>query len=269
MSSTAGRGPGCSSACSSGRRTQVLGRRTATSSARSLAARLGQPDAEQLARVVPLVERLGGVDALEALQPDQRGVEQRRRATWRPASCPRRPRPRAAAAAAGVRRRTATPASDGVGEVAHVGETAYERRGVGDQVVEAHVVAYFAGSATYARRQPGQQNQTRSPSTSANSASSDDRDGHAAHRVDRGLGLEADDSEAGHRRLGDGRVRAGVRGARHPRALAHHLREHATARSPAGCAHRCRGRRGSGCGPSPRRRARGRPRPRRRASGSR
>ena len=37
--------------------------------------RLGQPDAQQLARVVPLVERLGGVDALVALQPQQWRVE--------------------------------------------------------------------------------------------------------------------------------------------------------------------------------------------------
>ena len=42
-----------------------------------LAGRLGQPDGEQLARVVPLVQRLGGGDALVALQPDQRGVDRR------------------------------------------------------------------------------------------------------------------------------------------------------------------------------------------------
>ncbi len=41
-----------------------------------VAPRLGQPDPEQLSRVVPLVQRLGGVDPLEALQPDQRRVEQ-------------------------------------------------------------------------------------------------------------------------------------------------------------------------------------------------
>ena len=40
-------------------------------------ARLGEPDAEQLARIVPLVERLGRVDPLVALQPDQRHVERR------------------------------------------------------------------------------------------------------------------------------------------------------------------------------------------------
>ena len=42
------------------------------------AARVGEPDAEQLARVVPLVERLGGVDPLVALQAHERRVEHRR-----------------------------------------------------------------------------------------------------------------------------------------------------------------------------------------------
>ena len=42
------------------------------------AVRVGEPDAEQLARVVPLVQRLGGVDPVVALQPDQRRVEDRR-----------------------------------------------------------------------------------------------------------------------------------------------------------------------------------------------
>ncbi|CAH0327810.1 hypothetical protein SRABI128_06485 [Microbacterium sp. Bi128] len=36
----------------------------------------GQPDAEQLALVVPLIEGLTGVDSLVALQPVQRGVEE-------------------------------------------------------------------------------------------------------------------------------------------------------------------------------------------------
>ena len=53
---------------------------------------------DQLARVVPLVQRLRGVDALVALQPDQLAAEQRRRAPSPPRSCRRRPRPRAAAA---------------------------------------------------------------------------------------------------------------------------------------------------------------------------
>ena len=78
-----------------------------------------------------------------------------------------------------------------VGEVAHVGEPAHERRGVGDQRSSRLTsVAYVAGSATYAGGSPGRRTTRRSPSTSANSASSDDRDGHAAHRVDRGLRLE-------------------------------------------------------------------------------
>ena len=42
-------------------------------------ARLRQADAEQLARIVPLVQRLGGVDPLVALQADQRRVEHRRK----------------------------------------------------------------------------------------------------------------------------------------------------------------------------------------------
>jgi hypothetical protein len=43
-----------------------------------LAGRLGEPDGQQLARVVPFVQRLGGRDALVALQPHQRGVERGR-----------------------------------------------------------------------------------------------------------------------------------------------------------------------------------------------
>ena len=43
--------------------------------ARARSPRLGEADREQLARVVPLVERLGSVDPLVALQADQRGVE--------------------------------------------------------------------------------------------------------------------------------------------------------------------------------------------------
>src|SRR5580704_4989476 len=42
-----------------------------------LASRLGEPDSQQLTRIVPLVQRLGGRDALVALQPDQRGVDRR------------------------------------------------------------------------------------------------------------------------------------------------------------------------------------------------
>ena len=46
--------------------------------AQLLAGRLGQPDRQQLARIVPLVQRLGGVDAVVALQPDQRRVQRQR-----------------------------------------------------------------------------------------------------------------------------------------------------------------------------------------------
>ena len=42
------------------------------------ALRLGQPDREQLARVVPLVQRLARVDALVALQPQQRRLQHAR-----------------------------------------------------------------------------------------------------------------------------------------------------------------------------------------------
>ena len=38
---------------------------------------VGEPDAEQLARIVPLVQRLGRVDPVVALQADQRRVEHR------------------------------------------------------------------------------------------------------------------------------------------------------------------------------------------------
>ena len=46
---------------------------------------------EQLLGVLPLVERLGLVEALVALQPDQLVAERRRRAPWRARSCRRRP----------------------------------------------------------------------------------------------------------------------------------------------------------------------------------
>src|SRR5215831_13973105 len=43
--------------------------------AQRLAARLGQPDRQQLARVVPLIQRFGGGQALVALQPQHRRVQ--------------------------------------------------------------------------------------------------------------------------------------------------------------------------------------------------
>ena len=62
---------------------------------------LREPDAQQLAGIVPLVQRLGGVDAVVALQPDQRRVEDRRERLGRLGLADARPRPPAAAAAAG------------------------------------------------------------------------------------------------------------------------------------------------------------------------
>ena len=66
--------------------------------AERLAAGLGQPDREQLARVVPLVQGLGRGQALVALQPDQRRVERPPRAPWLPRSCRPRARPQAGSA---------------------------------------------------------------------------------------------------------------------------------------------------------------------------
>ena len=63
-------------------------------------ARLERPRVEQLARVVPLVERLRRVDALVALEPDQLRVRGSARASSRPRSCRLPARPRAAAAGA-------------------------------------------------------------------------------------------------------------------------------------------------------------------------
>ena len=94
---------------SSGRATGTAGRR-----ARPRAVgvgdtgRLGGPQMQQLAREVPVVERLRGVDALVALQPDQRSVQrggERRRAR----SCPPRRRPRRTAADAAAGRGSTPP----------------------------------------------------------------------------------------------------------------------------------------------------------------
>ena len=67
-------------------------------------ARLGRPDRQQLALVVPVVDRVVEVDALVALEPDQLGAGARPPARAPPRSCPRPPRPRAAAAARARRR---------------------------------------------------------------------------------------------------------------------------------------------------------------------
>ena len=66
------------------------------------ALRLGL-DAQQLLAVVPLVERLGLVEPLVALQAHEPAVEVRRRAPWPARSCRRRPGPRRAPACRGGR----------------------------------------------------------------------------------------------------------------------------------------------------------------------
>ena len=88
-----------------------------------LPAGLGEPDAEQLPGIVPLVQSLRRVDSLVALQPDQRTYRARPPATAPPRSCRRRPHPRAAGAAAaggsgtsmspGPRRRDSRPTRAG------------------------------------------------------------------------------------------------------------------------------------------------------------
>ena len=75
------------------------------------AGRLEGAQVQDLAREVPVVERLGGVDPLVALQPDQRQRRAPRRAPPRARSCRCRARPPAAAAAASGAARKATVAS--------------------------------------------------------------------------------------------------------------------------------------------------------------
>jgi len=111
-----------------------------------LAARLGEPDPQQLPRVVPLVERLRGVDALEALQAHERRVEQlgQRLRRLRLADAglaleQQRLRQPDRAEQSGRQRR--------VGQVADLGQTSGQGGDVGDQLVEAHVRGYFPGSA--------------------------------------------------------------------------------------------------------------------------
>ena len=120
---------------------------------------LGHPDAEQLARVVPLVEGLGRIDALEALQPDERraqhagqrlgglGLADARLALEQQ----RLGKPHGAE----QRRGQAL-----LGEVVVLGELRDERVRIGDLLGEAHggqAPAYAAGSARKVSLQPGQQ----------------------------------------------------------------------------------------------------------------
>ena len=68
-----------------------------------LAGRLERAEVQDLAREVPVVERLAGVDPLVALEADERQPEALRRAPPRARSCRCRARPRAAAVAASAR----------------------------------------------------------------------------------------------------------------------------------------------------------------------
>jgi len=76
ISSTAGADPGAPRA-EQRPADQIVRAETALLAERR-AARVGEADAQQLARVVPFVERLGRVDPVVALQANQRRVEDRR-----------------------------------------------------------------------------------------------------------------------------------------------------------------------------------------------
>ena len=119
---------------------------------------LGGADRQQLAGVVPLVQRLGRGDALVALQPHERGVEGAGRAPWPPPSCRRPPRPPAAAAGAVRRRRTGpSPARGRRGS--------RPRRAAGATPATSRPVhqRYRPGSAANARRHPEPQKWWRPP----------------------------------------------------------------------------------------------------------
>ena len=119
-------GPGARSPAAAGGGAGTRGRTGRPRRARSPRG-LREPDPQQLPRVVPLVEGLGRVDALVALQADQRRVERARRAPWRPRSCRPRPRPPAAAAGGSRSARNSAVASALVGEVVDAVEPARQR----------------------------------------------------------------------------------------------------------------------------------------------
>ena len=77
ISSTAGRGPGCSQRAQQRPRDQVLAAEQRVLGQRASSLASASRMRQQLARIVPLVQRLGGVDPVVALQPDQRRVEHR------------------------------------------------------------------------------------------------------------------------------------------------------------------------------------------------
>src|SRR5581483_1472890 len=121
----------------------------------------GEPDGEQLARVVPLVVRLAGVDALVALQPEQRGAEGARQRLGRlrlaDAGFPFEQQRLGQLAGEEQRGR-----QDAVREVTGAVEP-------GQQLLDAHRRANDAGSATNASRHPVPQNHQVAPPTSADS----------------------------------------------------------------------------------------------------
>ena len=113
---------------------------------------LGVADAEQLPGVVPLVQRLGGIDALEALQPDQRGVEHLGEGL-RGLGLADTGLPLEQQGLRESHRAEQGGRKSRIGEVADRGEALGQRADVGDEVGDVHEPAgcsrgYFPGSAT-------------------------------------------------------------------------------------------------------------------------
>ena len=212
ISSTAGRGPGWSIAASSGRAQQVVGAEQVLV-AEHVAARLGQPDAEQLPRIVPLVERLGGGEPLVALQPDQRRVQHGGQRLGRlgladPGLALQQDR---LAHPHGQEQRRR---SGSVGEVAGRGQRRRERRrrAAGRSARRSEsghpCVRYRCGSSVKAACSRSRRNSTSARRARPASASGDDGHGHAADRVEsRCVPISAGSA-------GRSRVAAAVTGAR-------------------------------------------------------
>jgi len=107
ISSTAGRGPGCSSARKQRAPDQVFRAEQLLLTERR-ATRVGQTDAQQLARVVPFIERLGRVDPVRSTAGGSSGVSRTSASDLAASVLPTPASPRAAAAAAGARSGTST-----------------------------------------------------------------------------------------------------------------------------------------------------------------
>ena len=129
---------------------------------------LGNANAEELARVVPFVERLGCIDALEALEADERGVEHFGERLGRlgladPRLALEQERLREAH---GAEQRGREPR---LGEVVVIGQSGDERSRVWDLLGEGGHQAFTAveWDATNKSRQPGQQKYQVVPSISA------------------------------------------------------------------------------------------------------